>query len=239
MSRKKNPMSRNLLALLLGFASLVANAADLDVYLLRHGETQANASGIHNTVTSGAFSAHGEAQIRQVTNGLMRFRFDAILVSPTERTLYTIAPYLLQSGRTAEIWPEMAECCWQSDQDLLSRGELVWGDAINLPVTIAPQFVFRADIPQRSFANRSYADGVAQVRQAAQLIRQRYTHSGKTILLVLHYHSGAVLMAELLGQDRKNVPHLKNARLTHLRQDDQGNFHLVSANIQPGEQEEE
>jgi len=223
-------MFRYLLILLFGCASLVANAGGLDIYLLRHAETQANATGTHNTVTSGAFSSEGEAQIRQVTNGLMRSRFDDILVSPTERTLYTIAPYLLQSGHTAEIWPEIAECCWQKDRSDNAAGVSVWGDEIRLPVTIAPQFVFRTDIPQRNFANRSYADGVAQVRQAADLIRQRYGHSGKTILLVLHYHSGAVLMAELLGQDREQVPHLKNARLTHLRQDDAGQFHLMTTN---------
>lgn len=239
MSGGTNPMFRNLLVLLLGLASLAANAAGLDVYLVRHAETQANATGVHNTVTSGAFSAQGEAQIRALTDGLTHYRFDAILVSPTERTLYSIAPYLLQSGRSAEIWPEIAECCWQKDRVSNAPGALVWGDDIHLPATIAPQFVFRTDIPQRNFANRSYADGVAQVRLAADLIRQRYGHSGKSILLVLHYHSGAVLMAELLGQDREQVPHLKNARLTHLRQDDAGQFHLLTANSRLDSGEEE
>jgi broad specificity phosphatase PhoE len=234
-----DPMFRKLLVLMLWLVSLAANAAGLDVYLVRHAETQANASGIHNTVTSGSFSEEGEAQIRMLTNGLAHYRFDAILVSPTERTLYTIAPYLLQTGRSAEIWPEIAECCWQKDRMSSGPGALVWGDDIRLPVAIAPQFVFRTGIPQRSFANRSYADGVAQVRQAADLIRQRYGHSGKSILLVLHYHSGAVLMAELLDQDREQLPHLKNARLTHLRQDDAGQFHILTANsrLESGEEE--
>lgn len=211
----------------------VAHAAGLDVYLVRHAETQANATGVHNTVTSGSFSEQGERQIQQLTAGLAAYKFDAILVSPTERTLYTIVPYLLQMGRTAEIWPEIAECCWQRERDFVSTEQLVWGGDINLPGTIAPQFVFRGDIPQRDFANRSYADGVAQVKQAARLIRQRFGQSGKSILLVLHYHSGAVLMAELLGTNRENVPHLKNARMTHLRQDDSGAFQLLQVNEQP------
>lgn len=211
----------------------VAQAAGLDIFLVRHAETQANASGVHNTVTSGSFSEQGERQIQQLTAGLAAYKFDAILVSPTERTLYTIAPYLLQSGRVAEIWPEIAECCWQKNRSDNVAGVPVWGDAIHLPITIAPQFVFRTDIPQRNFANHSYADGVAQVRQAAQLIQQRYANSGKTILLVLHYHSGAILMAELLGTNRESVPHLMNARMTHLRQDDSGAFKLLQVNEQP------
>lgn len=203
----------------------------LDIYLLRHAQTVANATGVNDKRSSSMFSEAGLAQIDSLTRNLMNYHFDAILVSPTERTLFTIHPYLKQSMMTGIVWPEITECCWQKERD--GDGQLQESEAIQLPIEIAQQFSFRDSASSRKYANRNYADGVLQVRQAVSLLKSHYFDSGKTILIVIHYHAGAVLLGELLGVDRDSLPSLENAKLTHLRQDKDGRFTLLKINDNP------
>lgn len=212
------------------FHAVAAVADGLDIYLVRHAQTEANASGVNDRRTSSTFSIAGQSQIRQLTENLMKYKFDAVLVSPTERTLYTIAPYLKVTGTTGVIWPEIAECCWQKDMENQGGGHLVWGEEVRLSPEIAAQFSFRDGIPARGYANRSYADGIEQLRQAATLIKDRYCCSGKSILIVTHYHAGALLMAQLLGMERESLPGLENAGIAHLQQGTDGRFSLLMVN---------
>lgn len=225
----RHTLLRLLMSCLL-FHTVAAGADGLDIYLVRHAQTEANASGVNDKRTSSTFSNAGQTQIRQLTEELMKYKFDAVLVSPTERTLYTIVPYLKVTGATGVIWPEIAECCWQEDRENQYGGHLVWDKEIRLSPEIATQFSFREGIPARGYANRSYADGIAQVRQAATLIKDRYSGSGKSILIVTHYHAGALLMAQLLGMERESLPGLENAGIAHLRQGADERFSLLMIN---------
>lgn len=192
-------MIHRIVALLLSLLCASAYAGEgLDLYFVRHAQTQANAQGVHTTQTSSTFSEAGLAQVGALTAALKSYRFDAILVSPTERTQQTIRPYLEQSGKSAETWQELTECCWQHDRD-----------------------------------DPKYMAGTEQVWRAADMIRQRYGNSGKTILVVAHYHSGQVLLAKLLGVSRDDLPGLENARITHLKQDAGGKFSIVTINVEP------
>lgn len=223
-----------LLALFLMCIHGLAQAAGgLDIYFVRHAQTVSNAKGVNNTKNSSTFSYDGVVQIDMLTEALGKYRFDAILVSPTERTLYTILPYLLETGKKAEVWPEITECCWQRDRGDVEGGQLIQDKDIQLPSEIASQFTFRDRNSARAYGNHSYADGIAQVRRGAELIRQLYGNSGKTLLIVAHYHSGQVLLGELLGVERETLPGLENARITHLKQGADGKFSLQSVNVAP------
>ncbi|MEW6563737.1 MAG: histidine phosphatase family protein [Pseudomonadota bacterium] len=220
------------LPLILLFALGTAWGGGLDIYFVRHAQTVANASGQHNKQSSGSFSEDGERQIAELTETLRDLHFDAILVSPTERTLYTILPYLKQQQLTAAIWPELTECCWQEDRQA-TGGLLQKGKAIILEADAAPYFNFRNAASAMHYSNRSYADGVAQVEEAYRLLRSDYFSSGKTILIVAHYHSGGLLLSKLLGIPREALPGPENAKLTHLRQDADGKFRLLMLNGLP------
>ncbi|MBI5918774.1 MAG: histidine phosphatase family protein [Nitrosomonadales bacterium] len=213
--------------------SLPAVAGGLDIYLVRHAQTVHNAGGPKDKVSENTFSEMGEAQVSQLTFAFRNREFDAVLVSPVERVLRTIQPYLEDHGVQGELWPELAECCWSRDRGNTEGGQLVTSGGIYLPPEIAAQFTFRDADSKFNYANRSYADGVAQVRQAIALLKARYFNSGKTILIVAHYHSGQVLLAELLGVERDSLPGLENARVNHLRQGADGRFTLLSNNVVP------
>ncbi|HEU0282395.1 MAG TPA: histidine phosphatase family protein [Gallionella sp.] len=223
-----------LLAFILLFQAGLSHAGSgLDIYVVRHAQTVANASGVKDKRSDSTFSDEGRAQVDTLTRELLNYRFDAVLVSPTERTLNTIHPYLQQGKTVGIVWPELTECCWQQDRGAGEAGQLVTGSVLQLEPEIAPQFSFRDSSSAFKYANRNYADGVAQVRQAVSLLKSRYSDSGKTILIVTHYHAGAVLLGELLGVSRDSLPGLENARLTHLRQEKDGRFTLLTINGKP------
>ena len=209
------------------FAMVATDAAALEIYFVRHAETMANVSGMHNTQTSSTFSQRGEEQIKALTSQLQGHQFDAILVSSLPRALNTILPYLQVSNQTAEVWPELAECCWQSPQRSPAKGELIADAPITLSQEQLGYFTFRNSASQFDYRNDSYSDGVARVRQAVKFIKQRYFGTDQTILIVAHYHSGQVLFSELLGVPRQQLPSLRNGELLHLHQDDAGCIQLM------------
>jgi broad specificity phosphatase PhoE len=212
-----------MLVLYAGFAE-----AGLDIYIVRHAQTVSNATGVKDKRSDSTFSEEGAIQIERLTGELLRLNFDAVLVSPTERTLRTVFPYLKKSGRNAIVWPEVTECCWQEARMEGEAGQLLTSGVLQLPSDIAPQFSFRDASSAFKYANRNYADGVAQIRQAVSLLRANY--SGKSVLIVTHHHAGGVLMSQLLGVARDSLPGLENARLTHLRELPDGRFKLLTIN---------
>lgn len=209
------------------FGMVSVDAAALEIYFVRHAETLANVSGVHTTKNSSTFTQRGEEQIKALTSQLKGHQFDAILVSPLPRALNTVLPYLQAISRTAEVWPELAECCWQSPQSSPVKGELVAAAPISLSDEQLRYFTFRDSASQFNYRNGSYSDGVAQVSHGVQLLKQRYFGTNQTILIVGHYHSGKVLISNLLGVPRQQLPPLKNGELLHLHQDDAGCIHLL------------
>lgn len=223
---------RRLLAMMVLLCGMSAVQAEggLDIYFVRHAETLANATGVNNSGNSNLFSDQGEAQVSALSGKLKPLHFDAILVSSAQRAINTILPYLKATGQKGEIWPEIAECCWQQDRDGVEKGKLVTSWKVPLSDEQVPFFTFRDAESNRNYGNISYADGVAQVRHAEELLKQQYFGTGKTILIVSHYHAGQVLLADLLGKQREDLPNLENAKMAHLRQGEDGRFTLLSIN---------
>lgn len=217
------------LLMLFLYASLVE--AGMDVYIVRHAQTVSNATGVKDKRSDSTFSEEGAIQIERLTGELLRLNFDAVLVSPTERTLRTVFPYLKKIGRNAIVWPEITECCWQEARMEGESGQLLTSGMLQLPSDIASQFGFRDESSMLKYANRNYADGVAQIRRSVSLLRANY--AGKSMLIVTHHHAGGVLMSELLGVARDSLPGLENARLAHLRELPDGRFELLSINDNP------
>ena len=99
-------MRRILVVAILLCGVAAAQAGGLDIYFVRHAETMANASGVNTSGNSNMFSEKGNEQVGALTRELNAMRFDAILVSPAERAINTILPYLKESGQKGIIWPE-------------------------------------------------------------------------------------------------------------------------------------
>jgi len=202
----------------------------LDVYLIRHAQTMANVTKKYTPENQQSFSELGTEQVASVADKLAPYEFDAILVSPVWRARRTILPYLKANDLHAEIWPELNECCWQKNRKAPATENLPQGDRVVLDEDDLPYFAFRDPTAPFLCAPKNYADGLVQVRTAHDLFLKEFRGSGKTILLVSHYHSGGRIMQLLLGQEPKGGFWLSNAKLWHLREQPDGTFKLLMMN---------
>lgn len=207
--------------------------AGLDLYIVRHAQTMANVTKVYSPKNQRTFSKQGEEEIDALLHKLDGLHLDRILVSPTYRTLRTIAPYLRREGRIAEIWPELEECCWQPDRDSPASKRIPRGDPIRIDADLAGLVRFRSPETRFWYNAQNYADSERQVEEAAALVRQRFSRTGRSVLIVSHFHTGAWLIADLLGDPAAQKLALRTGALTQLRQDGDGRFRIVTLNDAP------
>lgn len=79
------------------------------LWLIRHGETDWNASRRLQGSTDIALNAVGQAQALNIANHFRAFAFDAIYTSPLARTLQTAAPLAEQKNLAPSQISEIAE----------------------------------------------------------------------------------------------------------------------------------
>ena len=225
----------NLLPALL-FGLLIAGSAQaggLDIYLVRHAETISNVTHAHDAYSENNFSEKGQRQVERLTEQLRQHTFDVVLVSPKQRTIKTILPYLQEKQQVAVIWPELAECCWQKNRSSWQRGHLSRDGRIVLEEAQKPNFTFRDSASTYKYKDDNYADGLEQMKYASRLLRENYFNSGKKILIVSHYHAGSRLMELLMGLEPEGRFKLRNATVSHLQQRDDGEFELIELSGRP------
>ena len=115
----------------------------LDVYLIRHAETIGNVTGDYSEENQRLFSPKGRKQIKGIVRKLKNYEFDQVIVSPTWRTRQTILPYLRANNITAEIWPEIEECCCGSRGNMDPAENIPFGDEIMISEEEKPYFKLR------------------------------------------------------------------------------------------------
>jgi broad specificity phosphatase PhoE len=201
--------------------------AATDIYFVRHAETMGNLTHRHNQKNDRTLSPKGLRQVKALTRKLDILNFDYIVVSPKYRALKTILPYLKKHRRVAEVWPELAECCWQKQREL-SAGMPRRGSQIRLETAMKPYFTFARPEDRFNFHTRSYGQGILQTFMAAEKIKKRFAGSGKRILVVGHYHAGSRLIEILQGNDPVGRYKISNTQLLHLRENINGTFALLS-----------
>lgn len=205
----------------------------LDVYVLRHAETLANVIEVYDDENVTIFSEKGQQQVAQLPGKLNAYHFDYIIVSPMHRAHYTILPYLEKIGMTAEIWPELDECCWQKDQSVPPSASLTEDRTISLDASEGKYFRFRDDSSMRVYNQKNYADGIMLQKKVVRMLVERFGHSGKSVLIVGHHNAGGRLIEILLGLPPEGRFDLKNAAIAHLQQREDGFFHLIILNDRP------
>lgn len=207
----------------------------LDLYFVRHAETIANVTGDYSEKNQKTFSDKGTEQIRQLSRGLRQYKFDHICVSPKYRARKTIEPYLKQNGLVAEIWPELAECCHQSDRNVSPTNiEPALGELISLTGDEKRYFFFRdGKEKDRLYLSGNYADGILQLRKAHELIIKRFGGSPQKVLLVGHGLAGGRIVELLRGLKPEGKAFTQNAKITLLRQGNDGKFKLIRFNADP------
>ena len=213
--------------------ALNTSETGMNLYFVRHAETQANVTGEKTPENNRIITELGRAQIRELTPKLKALNPDVVLVSPTYRTMETVLPLLEAKNSVAEIWPELEE--WRMEADPMTMLAVPRREAeeIRIEPHFGLYFKFRdADSDKRYFA-RDYAGGLEQTQKTAALIRKRFAGTGRSVLVVGHSNAGARLLEVLLGLEPTVRFKLQKARITHLRQNAAGHFEMDTLNEIP------
>ncbi|NLF37910.1 hypothetical protein GX586_00600 [bacterium] len=217
-----------------------------DIYYLRHAETMGNAARRYENVKPAdrpanwnsydAFSELGAQQVSGIVATLEGYRFDAIAVSPTWRTMQTVLPYLKARNMTAEIWPELTEFGNPSviKPEGTVRKDLLRGAPLTIAADMTNRFRFRGPgVTNLTRGARCDAEAEALIDACETLLTGRFSNSGASVLLVGHSVSGAALIRHMTHMDPRENFWLRNARVSHLREQPDGSFELIAANGEP------
>ncbi len=210
----------------------------LTVYFIRHAETVANASGQHGG--EGPLEDHdtltelGEKQVEDLKNYLIKenIRPDLVAVSPSLRTQKTIEPFLKALGIKAEIWVELNECCGgePSGEPLpTERPDPRWKMKVE---PMSENFIIASEGDKYYWWPQTFEEGVFMVMTARDKLLDRFSQSGKTVIIIGHAVNGGIFLGLLRGYDMINTKpqrpvYLMNAAVNKLTQDSlSGNFTL-------------
>ena len=205
--------------------AILGTQGPTEIVFVRHGETEANATGRYNSRTIDTFSERGVKEVATLTAELDKVRFDDILVSPSPRALRTIAPYLRKHRLKAEVWPDLYECCDAHSRKIkgLTSESIRYGAAVTFPKDLASLFVL---VPgdDRFILAPSYDDGLRQIRLATNHLRREFGGTGKTVLVVGHSLNGGRLIEALEGKPIEGRIRPDNGKLIRLRELSRGTF---------------
>jgi broad specificity phosphatase PhoE len=95
---------------------IAAPKARLELYLIRHGETEWSVSGQHTGVTDIPLTARGEEQASALAPTFGRIQFTRVLTSPLQRARQTCA--LAGLEELAAVEPDLAEWDYGDDEGL-------------------------------------------------------------------------------------------------------------------------
>ncbi len=202
----------------------------MELFFVRHGQSMGNMTGDYSTDQHDRLSPNGWSQAQRLAERLAEGRYDRVYCSPLRRTMETISPYLHRLGRQAELWPHLAEACWQADRDApppARKGELA-------PIVPAGELeeLFRLVPPHTCLPpeDETYQEGLARIAAARAELLARHAGRDETILVVGHGHAGGRLMEIMLGLDPTGRFDHANTGLSSLREQPDGTFTLRFAN---------
>ncbi|MDT8391000.1 MAG: histidine phosphatase family protein [Lentisphaeria bacterium] len=186
----------------------------MKLYIVRHAESEGNATGNYSTAIADSLSASGRKEAEALADSLTAWAFDTIIVSPRLRALQTIAPYLVATGQQAEIWPEIAEACWHEEREEPAG---TWPrQAASLPAFAPGHFCFRDGEPIAPADVESFGEGLCRIHTALHLIQEAFIPDQESVLVVTHGHVIREILNLMLATRELDPFHHENCGLTCL-----------------------
>ena len=196
----------------------------MEITFVRHGQSMGNMTNDYSTPAHDRLSPNGWQQAERLVARLEGYAFDEIYVSSLRRAWETVTPYLRARGRSAEMWPELAEACWQNDRnvpELVRQGN---PRPFAVDQALAGSFVARAGVSYCPPENETYHEGLARISQARTLLLDRHLGRDDAILVVGHEFAGSRLLELLLDVEPVGRFYHHNTGLTRLVERVDGGF---------------
>lgn len=201
----------------------------MKVYMVRHGQSMGNVTGDFSTDAHDQLSDLGHRQAQALAMQLQDREWDAIYCSPLRRALQTIHPYVEMSGRQIEIWPDLAESCWQENQEVKEEDSPRY-IPLTLPAPLSEKhFRFKDNLPVQPCYEETYSQGIHRLRQFVKDLKMRHGGKEEKILLVSHGFTMSRLVELMMGLAPAGCFDHENTAMTYLREEDKG-FQLCFSN---------
>ena len=194
------------------------------LYFVRHAQSVGNADGYFSTVNHDQLSPLGLEQAEALAVRLEGLAFDEIYVSPTQRTLQTLAPYLREQERQAQVWPDLAEGCWQSDMEAPIPVREGLAELITVPPELAARYRVGEDRCRHPWGEETYKEGVVRSVAAGEELLKRHGGTADCVLVVGHLNSGCCMLELLLEMALSKSFTYDNTGLSCLQQREDGTF---------------
>lgn len=156
----------------------------MNLLIVRHAQSKGNASGDYSVATHDSLSCQGQQQASSLAVCLRPWAFDQIIVSPLQRAIETITPYLVATNQRAEIWPEIAEACWHEQREEPSD---FWNtQPAPLPSATSNLFTYLNNEAIMPTPHESFGDGLRRIYTTAGRIQELASQPNLSVLMVTH-----------------------------------------------------
>ena len=172
----------------------------IELYLVRHGETEENVAQILQGHLPGHLTALGRQQASLLAERLNKegITFDALLCSDLQRTLDTATIIRSQLSQNITITP----CPLLRERD--------WGSSTGKAISLARSEGIASDA-------ESVNDMYKRALRFLSFIKGEYNN--QKVLAVGHGLFNRIIQAVLLGRSKKDIPRMQNAEVRHLTVD--------------------
>lgn len=188
----------------------------MQVFFVRHGQSMGNLTGDYSTDANDQLSELGHQQAAALHRRLLDLDFDAVYCSPLKRALQTIEPYATQTKTTVEVWPEIAEACWQEDR---SHQEISDYRTRSKPLPIHHHdglFTFKENKAVCPIDEETYAEGLFRLQQSVEQFKDLHGGTNDHILVVGHGFALARIIEYFLDIDPIGRFDHGNTGMSHL-----------------------
>ena len=183
----------------------------MELYIIRHAESENNARPQEERTDDPTLSTLGYRQAEYLVNRIRHMRPTRILVSPFLRTLETIAPYMRETGQSAEAWIDLHEQggvqagAGNADYEGrpgMKRSEIEGG----FPgVRLGDEFDEEGWWKCRPWED--YESAQVRAEGVARKIHDDFGHTGERVVLITHgafmrFLVGVILGTPGMGHDR-------------------------------------
>ncbi|WP_300724546.1 histidine phosphatase family protein [uncultured Bacteroides sp.] len=168
----------------------------IDLYIVRHGQTEENVARIFQGQLPGHLTEEGKRQAVELGKELADVNIDAILSSDLQRVVDTVE--LAMKGRNLP---------WVKTPMLR---EIDWGSWTGLPLDSVDRTQIPADAETKEML-------YARAGKCVEYIREHY--QGKRLLVVAHGLINRSLRAQIAHvpvDELVSIPHMKNCEVIHL-----------------------
>lgn len=195
----------------------------MELYLVRHAESENNALPTYQRVPDPDLTAVGRLQAQHLSHWLTSLKWDHFITSPFRRTIKTTLPVMQYNAGKVEIWHEVFERggCFSGYHEGNFAGQPGMGrsELVRLLGREAERCLIAESIDEAGWWNQPHRESDQEAWQRAlqinQKLVQRYQRN-EVVVMLIHADLKRLMLADMLQQrcDVIGLGALRNCGIT-------------------------